>query len=207
MYNQRIHSQKNPLISAASWLQKSRDANAIKFVPTIWVRHAFQQVLMTEQDCHPGVSPPISTKGTMSHVFTCTSPGTDWGLKCAWSHSTSPSGAEDSYLPTIQVGWNNMRKTTSLLPSPWAASWVHFQTLPALITLGGGKYFNNLCYICTNIGPTGWSYYIPRPAEDRSCCPKAENQQEFGGDGLALKCIPDWTTWQSWSSLVFLPFP
>lgn len=112
-----IH-RKNPLISAASWLQKSRDANAIKFVPTIWVRHAFQQVLMTEQDCHPGVSPPISTKGTMSHVFTCTSPGTDWGLKCAWSHSTSPSGAEDSYLPTIQVGWNNMRRTTSLLPSP-----------------------------------------------------------------------------------------
>lgn len=35
-----------------------------------------------------------------------------------------------------------------------------------------GEVFNSLCYICTSIGPTGWTYYIPRPAEDRSCCPR-----------------------------------
>lgn len=80
--------------------------------------NTFFSKTMIEWDCHPDISPPISTKGTMSHVFTRISPGTDSGLKCAWSHLKSPSGAEDTYLPTIRVGWNNTRRTTSLLRSP-----------------------------------------------------------------------------------------
>lgn len=159
---------------------------------------------MIEQDCQPDISPPISTKGTMSRVFTCISPGTDCGLKCVWCHLTSPFGAEDTYLPTIQVGWNNRRTATSLLLSLWAATWVRFQTLPALLTLGGTGCFNSLYYICTNICTTERTHFTT------SCrrwilLPQCWNSMGFSWfEGRPSKCIPNWTTCQSWSSLVFL---
>lgn len=131
----------------------------MSFVPTIRAQHTFQQVWMIEQGCHPDIAPPISTKGTLSRVFTCISPGTDCGLKCVWTHLTSPFGAEDTYLPTSQVGWNNRRTTMSLVPSPWATSWVHFQTLPALLTLRGTDCFNRPHYICTNSCTTEWTHF------------------------------------------------
>lgn len=148
---------------------------------------------MTEQHCHPDISPPSSSKVVMPHVFTCICPGTG----CSTEPLDKPMEQKTLICllyggsgPTLEEPHLCFRQTSCQLGT--------FQTLHGLVTL-----VNSLYYICT----TGWADFLPRSAEDGSCCPRAETQQYFLGDGLPLKYIPDWTTWQSWSSLAFLPFP